>query len=35
MLVNGGILVGGIFMDGGPVASSASGIWSATRVSGP
>ncbi len=35
MLVNGAILVGGIFMDGGAVLSSASGTWSATRVSGP
>ncbi len=35
MLVNGGILVGGIFVDGGAVTSSASGTWSATRISGP
>jgi hypothetical protein len=35
MLVNGAILVGGIFVDGGAPTSSASGIWSATRVSGP
>jgi hypothetical protein len=33
MLVNGGILVGGIFIDGGSPTSSASGTWSATRVS--
>jgi hypothetical protein len=33
MLVNGGILVGGIFMDGGAPTSSASGTWSATWVS--
>jgi hypothetical protein len=35
MLVNGRILVGGIFMDGGTPLSSASGTWSATRVSSP
>jgi hypothetical protein len=33
MLVNGGILVGGIFMDGGTPTSSASGTWTATWVS--
>jgi hypothetical protein len=33
MLVNGGILVGGIFVDGGAPTSSASGTWSATWVS--
>jgi hypothetical protein len=33
MLVNGGILVGGIFVDGGTPTSSASGTWSATWVS--
>jgi hypothetical protein len=33
MLVNGGILVGGIFIDGGTPTSSASGTWSATWVS--
>jgi hypothetical protein len=32
MLVNGEILVGGIFMDGGTPTSSASGTWSATLV---
>jgi hypothetical protein len=33
MLVNGGIFVGGIFVDGGTPTSSASGTWSATLVS--
>ena len=33
MLVNGAILVGGIFVDGGTPTSSASGSWSATWVS--
>ena len=33
MLVNGGILVGGIFTDGGTPTSSASGTWTATWVS--
>jgi hypothetical protein len=33
MLVNGGILVGGIFVDGGTPTTSASGTWSATWVS--
>jgi hypothetical protein len=35
MLVDGQILVGGIFMDGGTPLSSASGTWTATRVSSP
>ncbi len=33
MLVNGAILVGGIFVDGGAPTSSASGTWSATWIS--
>lgn len=33
MLVNGAILVGGIFVDGGTPTTSASGTWSATLVS--
>jgi hypothetical protein len=35
MLVNGGILVGGLLMDGGQPFASASGSWSATWVHAP
>jgi hypothetical protein len=35
MLVNGQIVVGGVFMEGGAPTTSAGGTWSATRVPGP
>jgi hypothetical protein len=35
MLVNGHILVGGVYTDGGPAFASASGTWTATWISKP